>query len=57
MSYHKKLGLNFSIKIANKSSERVKQFKYLGTTPNKPFTAFTKKFRADLTRGMLAITQ
>ena len=30
MSYHKKLGLNFSIKIANKSSEN--RFMYLGTT-------------------------
>jgi len=26
-------GQNQNIKIANKSSERVKQFKYLGTTP------------------------
>ena len=30
MSYHKKLGQNFSIKIANKSSENM--FMYLGTT-------------------------
>jgi hypothetical protein len=32
MSHHKNAGQNHNIKIANRSSENVKKFKYLGMT-------------------------
>jgi hypothetical protein len=35
MSCNQNAGQNHNIKFDNKSFERVEQFKYLGTTPNK----------------------